>query len=408
MHILLLSDYESQSGGAAISASRLAEAFIDNGQQTTRLVSYPDGKKHRWETISLSPSFLAWMGLRKLPRSFAKPFANREAVRKLALLLKILKPDVINIHNVHGALSNGWSAELLLICQEFAPVIWTLHDMWSFTGRCAFSFECEKYLTGCDETCPTPHEYPCLPSREISKAWQDRVNFFQKSSRLAAVTPSAWLAAKAREGLWQGLRVERIPNSLPLDVYAPVEKTVARQALGLDVRSPVLLMAGVNLAERRKGIGIAIEAITKTRQRPLTLLTLGSDPPPINLPDVWVQHLGFIDHERTKALVFNAADLFIHPALADNLPNTVIESIACGTPVIAFGVGGLPELVHPGKTGWLAPGSDAESFAQAIDIALKEIVSGAGLRDTCRQVAKDEFSSELQGRRYLELIRQIG
>ncbi len=240
MHILLLSDYESQTGGAAISASRLAEAFIDSGQQTTRLVSYPDGKKHRWLTVSLAPSFLAWMGLRKLPRSFAKPFAKREAVRKLAQLLKVLKPDVINVHNVHGGLSNGWSAELLVICQEFAPVIWTLHDMWSFTGRCAFSFECEKYLTGCDETCPTPHEYPCLPSREISKAWQDRVNFFQNSSRLAAVTPSAWLAEKARAGLWQGLRVERIPYSLPLDVYAPVEKTVARQALGLDVHSPVL------------------------------------------------------------------------------------------------------------------------------------------------------------------------
>ncbi len=151
-------------------------------------------------------------------------------------------------------------------------------------------------------------------------------------------------------------------------------------------------MAGVHLAERRKGVGIAIEAIKKTRHRPLTLLTLGSDPPAIDLPDVWVHHLGFIDHERTKALVFNAADLFIHPALADNLPNTVIESIACGTPVIAFDVGGLPELVIPGKTGWLVPGSDAESFAQAIDIALEEIASGAELRNTCRQLAMDGFS----------------
>jgi glycosyltransferase involved in cell wall biosynthesis len=280
--------------------------------------------------------------------------------------------------------------------------------MWSFTGRCAFSFECEKYLTGCDETCPTPHEYPCLPSNEISKAWQDRVKFFQKSSRLAAVTPSAWLAEKARGGLWQGLRVERIPYSLPLEVYAPVEKTVARQALGLDMHSPVLLIAGVHLGERRKGVGIAIEAIKKTRHRPLTLLTLGSDPPPINLPDVWVQHLGFIDHERTKALVYNAADLFIHPALADNLPNTVIESIVCGTPVIAFDVGGLPELVHPGKTGWLAPEIGVESFTKTIDIALEEIAAGIGLRDSCCQFAKTEFSSELQAQRYLELIRQIG
>lgn len=407
MRIVILSDYETQSGGAAIFASRLADALLDCGQQVVRIVSYPDGIRHRWETVALAPSFLAWMGLRKLPVSMGGRYANREIHRRLAQLLKTLQPDIINVHNLHGALSNGWSADLLLTCQEYAPVVWTLHDMWSFTGRCAFTYDCEKYLTGCDETCPTPHEYPSLPAEVIAKSWRDRSVFFRDSTRLIAVTPSTWLASRARAGLWQSSRVDTLPNGLPLDVYAPVEKNVARQALGLDVHGPALLLAGLSLSERRKGVGIAIEAIRKIHQRPLTLLFLGADPPVIDLPDVWVHNLGYINHERTKALVYNAADLFVHPALADNLPSTVMEAIVCGTPVVAFAVGGLPELVRPGKSGWLVSRTDAESLAKAIDTALGQIASGVGLRDTCRQLAMEQFSFDLQVQRYLDLFKAL-
>ena len=407
MRIVILSDYETQSGGAAISASRLADGLLDCGQQVARIVSYPDGKKHRWDTFTLAPSFLAWMGLRRLPTSLGQLYSNREAHRRLAQLLKTIQPDVINVHNLHGALNNGWSADLLMTCQEHAPVVWTLHDMWSFTGRCAYSFDCEKFLTGCDETCPTPYEYPSLPPSEIAKSWGERAILFRDSTRLIAVTPSNWLAAIARAGFWHDIRVETIPIGLPLDVYAPLEKSLARRALGLDTRGPALLLAGLSLAERRKGVEIALEAIRKIRQRPITLLFLGADPPQIEIPDIWVQNLGYINHERTKALVYNSADLFIHPALADNLPSTVLEAIACGTPVVAFDVGGVPELVRPGKSGWLASSTDAECLAETIDIALQEIASSVGLSDTCRRLALAEFSFDLQVQRYLELFQAL-
>lgn len=407
MKIVMLSDFETQSGGAAICASRLADAFLGCGQHVTRIVSYPDGQKHDWETIPLAPSLLAWGALRALPLSLGQLYAVPELRRRFARLLQTIKPDVVNVHNLHGASNNGWSLGLLRVCQVYAPVVWTLHDMWSITGRCAFSFDCEKYLKGCDVACPTPHEYPPLPAKKIASSWRARARFFQESHRLTAVAPSTWLAKLAQQGFWRGRCVETISYSLPLDIYMHIEKQIARQALGLEIRGPVLLLAGVSLADRRKGATLADEAIRKISTRPLTLLTLGMDHPQIDIPGVSVKHLGYVDHERTKALVYNAADIFVHPALADNLPNVVMEAIACGTPVIAFNVGGLPELVRTGKTGWLVPETNAELLARFLEMALEEITTGETLNHTCREIARAEFPQELQASRYLDLFQTL-
>ena len=407
MHITVISDFEAQSGGAAICATRLVNSLLACGQQVTRIVSYPDGKKHRWNTAALAPSFLAWSALSRLPRNIAELFSGWEHERRLGGLLKSIKPDVINVHNFHGALNNGWKLDLLQICQEYAPVVWTLHDMWSITGRCAFSYDCEKFISGCDDSCPTPQEYPALQPDKIRGAWQQRSAFFNNSQRLSAVTPSTWLANAANKGFWSGRRIEVIPYGLPLDVYSPVDKSIARQALGLDLQSPVLLFAGVSLEERRKGMQVAVEAIRKVNHRPLSIITFGADPPRIDLSGVVIHHLGYIDHERTKALVYNSADIFIHPSLADNLPNTIIEAIACGTPVMAFAVGGVPELVKPGKTGWLVSETSADCLAHSIDSALAELDAPDRHEFITCEIAEGQYSDDLQAQRYLALFESL-
>jgi glycosyltransferase involved in cell wall biosynthesis len=168
-----------------------------------------------------------------------------------------------------------------------------------------------------------------------------------------------------------------------------------------------LLFTAVRLTERRKGAHLLESALRSVRFRPLTLITLGLGNLPIEDEGVRVHSLGYLDHERTMALAYNAADVVVHPAPVDNLPNTVMESIACGTPVVAFPTGGIPDMVRPGITGWLAEGLSSESLGVALDRALSELALPVDLRLKCRAVAESEYDDKLQASRYLLLFEDI-
>ena len=147
--------------------------------------------------------------------------------------------------------------------------------------------------------------------------------------------------------------------------------------------------------------------LAAAKSRPLQLVTLGHSPPAIDLPNVHHTHFGYISSDRMKAIIYSAADLFLHMAPVDNLPNTVAEAFACGTPVVAHATGGVPEMVKAGQTGWLADRFDAESFAAALDTALCAVQSGNPLRQTCRQFAQDHFDLARQSAQYLALFQTL-
>lgn len=408
MHVVILSDMET-SGGAAIASSRLAEALMRAGVRVTRIVARADRQEHPWATSVLKirmreEVLLKTLTLKGVSKSLATYVRAQFASKRLHHLLKELHPDVINVHNLHGA---GWLPDLVQVCAQYAPTIWTLHDMWSFTGHCAYSYDCRKFIDGCDALCPIPNEYPALPSNRIAKVWHHRKKLFATNPNLIAITPSNWLAKEALSGLWSGHHVEVIPNGLPLEVYKPIDRNLARTALGVNPSGFVLLTAAQNLIERRKGGAILIESLQKIHNRPLTLITIGHGCFPIAAKGITLYSLGYIDHERTKVLAYNAADLYIHPAPVDNLPNTVMESIACGTPVVGFCIGGLPEMVSSGQTGWLANEMSPEALAEAIDSAIADLHEGVNMQEPCRAVAEAEYSSELQAQRYLELFESL-
>jgi glycosyltransferase involved in cell wall biosynthesis len=405
MHIVLLSDHETR-GGAAIAACRLAAALAAAGHRVTRLAAAVDPGPHPWETIALTPSRLERLSTRVVPDAIRHLWLARGAGRQLRRALERLRPDLINVHGLHGAASLGWSPALAGVCAEHAPVIWTLHDMWSFTGRCAYSGDCRRFLTGCDAACPTPDEYPALTPSRIAAAWQARRRLLTAKLRLAAVSPSRWLAGEALAGLWAGSRVEVIPNGLPLDVYQPVERAEARRALGIAARGPVLLIAARRF-NRHKGAQLFLEALGRTVERPLTVLVLGpADFMPTDPGIHWIP-LGYIEAETKRALAYNAADLLVHPALHDNLPNVVLEAMACGTPTVAMPVGGLPELVRPGQTGWLAAAPTAAALADTLTAALGQIRAGLDLRSLCRASAEADYSDAVQAQRYLSLAASL-
>ena len=407
----MLSDAETK-GGAGIAASRLAEALHRLGHRVTRIVHLVSGQDHAWSTLSLdSDSSLRRLARAMLPSQIRKAFEMQSAQQRLDEVLDILSPDVVNVHNLHGygaARRAGWSTGLVKICAKHAPTVWTLHDMWSFTGRCAYNYDCRKFLTGCDAACPTPTEHPALAPKKIAQAWESRRQLLSTQHGLVAVAPSRWMAQEAQAGLWASHRVEVIPYGLPLNVYRPLDRVLAREALGIRVRGPVLLLAADDLAERRKGMSVFLDALQFVSQRPLTLLTMGAGSLTHDEKEVFPFHLGYVQDEHHKALAYNAADILVHPAPVDNLPIVVMESIACGTPVVAFPIGGLPDLVRPGQTGWIADVVSAQALAREIQQAVNDLDrGGTDLRPTCRRIAETEFDMDLQARRYLELYRLL-
>lgn len=405
MRIVMLSDAETQ-GGAAIAASRLANAFIESGHSVHRIVGWPDGSGHSWNTLPLEPSYsFSWRVARAVSRSEGRRRLNHWFFRgKLEKFLVQLKPEIISVHNLHGV---GWLPDLVETCCRHAPTVWTLHDTWSFTGRCTCNYECNLFIEGCNETCPTADEYPSLEPSRIAGAWRNRKNILNHWPSLGCITPSDWLARTARQGIWNGHLIRVIPNGLPLDVYSPVDQDLARKALGIRTSTPLLLVASQNLAHRHKGASLFVKALQLLPRASVSLVTLGNNHEPYLEAGVPIFPLGYIDHERSKVLAYSAADLLVHPSLADNFPNVILESMACGTPVVAFRIGGIPEMVREGSTGWLAEQISPESLALAITTALESLKSAKDVRTSCRAVAEAEYSDKLQGRLYLDLFQRL-
>lgn len=407
MHIVIISDFETK-GGANIATSRLATALALSGIQVTRIVYQKDKIKHGWETHTLKVFGDICLRISEtILQTPSTTIRHSLIYKKLDHLLEKLKPDIINIHNIHGA---HWSPLIAKICSNHAPVAWTLHDMWSFTGSCAYSYNCRKFIAGCDSECPETGTYPTLKPKLIRRAWEERKELLETHLDLTAVSPSNWLAKQASFGLWKNHQIKVIPNSLPLKIFKPKNKNESRKALGIRTNSPILLAVAQDLNDKRKGYDILIKALQRVEIRPLTLITMGkgrirqiaNSDDRINL-----YSLGYLRDEQTKSLVYNASNLLIHPALIDNLPNTIMEAIACGTPVVAFATGGVPELVRPRKTGWLAEEVSSKALAKAIEFALNEIHQGLDLQDSCRKIAEDEYSYEQQSQKYLKLFESL-
>ena len=390
MRILMLSDHET-CGGAAVSASRLAEALAEQ-HHILRCVLDPDGQAHPWNTFSLKEN------------SRQRKASTED---RLSQVVRRFRPHVINVHNIHGGWDRDWGPDLIDACATHAPTVWTLHDMWSFTGRCVYAYDCRAFETGCTAACPTHQEYPPLEAEKIAPAWAQRRDILGRHVNLRGVAPSRWLADEASRGLWKLRCVETIPYGVPLDTFRPIDRTEARQRLGFPVEGPLVLVVAQTLTERRKGGDILAQVWPHVSLRPITLVLMGEGTVVLTDQELTVHALGWIDEPEKQALVYSAADVLLHPAPVDNLPNVVLEAIACGTPVVGFPISGVPEMVRPGISGWLAGAVEARALGLALQHALMEIQAGVTLRESCRDVARREYGQGLQARRYEALFEAM-
>lgn len=300
--------------------------------------------------------------------------------------------DVVQLYNVHGSY---FSHSALPLLSRRRPLVWRLSDMWAVTGHVAYAYDCERWRHGCG-SCPYLGVYPKLDrdTTRLLYRWKDAV---YARSRITVVTPSRWLDRIARESPLLGrFAVRRIPNGIDLGVFRPRPRAEARAALGLDPARPTLLWSAVDLDDRRKGGAEAAAAVARLGRVDVQLVVAGAGTAPPG-----THMLGLLDDERL-ALAYSAADVLLLPALAENLPNAALESIACGTPVAAFDVGGMGDAVQDGTSGRLVPAGDVAALSAAIESLLE-----ADLREECRGLAEREFGAEREARAFADLYEEL-
>jgi glycosyltransferase involved in cell wall biosynthesis len=210
-----------------------------------------------------------------------------------------------------------------------------------------------------------------------------------------------------RSSLFGQLPVHIIPNGLDTTVFMPYDQAYARATLGLPQQARIVLFVAMSVNNRRKGFAELTAALASMSDAPnLLLVSIGRNPPPIAAA---IAHhpLGVINDDTRLALVYSAADLFVIPSLQDNMPGTVLEALACGTPVVGFDTGGISELVRPGQTGWLAPVGDVDALRAAIQRLLDNPDERLYMSRRCRSIAVAEYRQDIQAQRYLELYHQV-
>ncbi|WP_312518710.1 glycosyltransferase [Anaerospora sp.] len=409
MKIGLFSAYDNQGAGNA--ALRLHNGLNQIGQDSTMFVKYKS--TNGTSVINLtSPDTHNIVFDSLVTKYFFNNIYEGNTICSVLypsvgfdFLSSIKDLDVINLHWVTQFLS---LEAVVHIRQMGKPVIWTLHDQNLMTGGCHYDHGCEKYKRDCSG-CPQLKENPFNITQTILAA---KKRYLPKD--IVIVTPSRWLADCAREStVLKEHRIEVIPNSLDTQSFLAVDKKTAKRFFDIPKTAKVILFGAVSLKERRKGFSellTSMELLCEDQQiaslinnQQIFILLFGESSPLIENLGVPYRALGYLKDNHALNMAYSAADVLALPSLEDNLPNVMLESMACGTPVVAFDIGGMSDVIQNGENGYLASSGNCQQFAQR----LKEVLLGSSMQSFCRQFSEEQFALEVQAKRYSGLFEDV-
>jgi glycosyltransferase involved in cell wall biosynthesis len=363
--IAILQDHLN-AGGAAKAANRWVNLLRQQGVTIQQITG--DEKPLKGALLSGKPP----RGWERILECFRDPSPSRrsEVNRQLTSILSKEKSDLVWFHNIAGGVKWGWSEEMISIVRQCSPVIWTLHDMW------ALGDSRESYW----------QEDSVVESGKCKGAGKSRVEGVIGKPGIYPVTltaPSRWLADLAKE--WTGMDCVFLPNPIDLEIYSPGNRIEARRRWGLPEEGLVILAGADSLADPRKGFDLLREAWRSAGRNGATLALFGRH----GENRAAERYLGNITSDEEMALAYQAADLYVHPARMENAPCQIQESLACGTPVLAFAVGGIPEMIQSGENGFLATELTGKSLKDCLDQVLTDSKRLSRMREQCRKIAKN-------------------
>ena len=406
----LLINSSDVRGGAARASYRLHQGLEQVGINSTMLVQ----DKRSTDISVIGPKLIGWKGV-------GVNYIFRYVVDKLPLLLypkhqtivwspqwlpnkihkKInrLNPDIVHFH---------WICDGFVPIQEVAkikqPLIWTLHDMWPFTGGCHYNGTCDRYMYECGK-CP---QLGSDKEKDLSHWVWSRKKKFWANLDLTVVTPSRWLANCARSSsLFGDKRIEVIPNGLDLQKFKPIDKSKAKEDLNLPVDKNLILFGAMNsIKDKRKGFQYLKSAINVLSEdlafEAIVFGNSGKDSQ-LNIP---INYMGnFPDNMLTK--LYSAADVFVAPSIQDNLPNTVMESLACGTPSVAFNIGGMSDMIVHKENGYLAKPFNTDDLARGIEWIVENDQRKKVLSKNSRKYVENNFELKYIAKKYADLYSQM-
>jgi len=406
MNILIISTSDIH-GGAAMAAYRLMEALHAGGENVKMLVRdkrsdhpsvIPVGNRFRnkWNFYGERGTIFLHNNLSR-NHLFDVSIANTGV--SITELPEFKEADVVHLHWINqGMLS---VKEIGQILASGKKVIWTMHDMWPFTGICHHAGACNAYIKGCGH-CP----YLAVPDGNdiSSRVFRQK----QKAYRRGEITFTAcsnWLKELAEKSpLTEGHTVTSIPNPIDTENYRPMDKTDVRKRLSLPLDRKIILFAAVKASDPRKGMEYLVEAsrLMVRHSGDILFLIAGNHGEEIekrfSLP---ARSMGYISPQQMPEL-YNAADLFVTPSLQENLPNTIMEAMACGTPCVGFDVGGIPGMITHEKNGYVARYKDAADLAKGLLWSLYEADS-EGLSVNARDKVLSEYRQEVVVKQYKEI-----
>ena len=402
-------EYRNLWARAWVTAGKVLSAFV-------RLASKSSSFRTRFQWIGQRQR---WLEIRNGYEDFNFPATWH------ILKLTHSQPDILHCHNLHG---DYFDLRALPWLSNRIPVILTLHDAWSLSGHCAHSFDCERWKNGCGK-CFRIDIPPAIKRDATDYNWRRKQAIYAKS-KVYVATPSKWLMEKVQQSmLSQAILDERvIPYGIDMSVFHPADKLEARRILHIPDNHRVLLFAAVGILKNiwkdyemmRNAVSIATQQL---KSRNLFFIALGEKRSEERIGEAVVKFVPFQKEPSAVALYYQAADVYLHAARADTFPNTVLESLACGTPVVATAVGGIPEqiksLEHRAKsrehdsyheneaTGVLVSPGDVEGMAAGVRALLTNNPLLRQIGENAATDARNRFGLKREADEYLEWYGEI-
>ena len=402
---ILMVNTEFNRGGAAQIARTLFQS-LNKRNEFERYFAYGRGEKvddERTIKFAYLPE-VYFQGL--LTRCFGlQGYGSWFSTKKLEKFIIKEKFDLIHLHNLHGYYLN---LDFIKFLERLdIPAVWTLHDGWTMTGRCAYLSDCCRWETGCGN-CPNLSLYPKAYFDSSAFMWKKKKEYFNSEWNPIIICPSQWLADKVKESYLSKYQVKVIPNAIDIEIFKPKDKDFIRKKLKVSSYRKVILFAAANLRDERKGVKYFFDSLKYIKASNYLVLTIGKK---INLIEgikvgADIRHLGYVHDKKLLSEIYNAADIFCIASIDEVFGLTVTESMACSIPVVGFRVGGIPEQVTE-DCGILVNPKDSEALGRVLEKLLNDDELRRKFSINCRKRVLENYTIDKFTDSYIRLYDKI-